>query len=240
VSGHGVWLLIESRRNSALSSRRHSCLDRPAIAKTKKPINLPSGKVLLAPAAGDLQTGVGSFPMAIALSPNHRYLAILDGGFGRPEHQLQQGIGVLDLATNKITFHPDARLGNKARQTYFLVLLSALKEHKLFFFVNYEGVRQSVGTPVKLEVLNDATRALANPANAGIQAILHAIPHGNGGPVLDPKTGLPTLRDYFFGVLQDHVREDTGSIKIDWVAGHRDTFAFRYNIAESFTVDLKR
>ncbi len=111
-----------------------------------------------------------------------------------------------------------------------------LKKDKLFFFVNYEGVRRSVGTPVKVQVLNDATRALANPADAGIQALLAAIPHGNGGPVPNSQTGLfTTIRDYYFGVLNDHVREDTGSVKIDWIAGAKDNFTFRYNIADSYT-----
>jgi len=104
----------------------------PAIAQTRKPINLPSSKVLLAPAPGDPQTGVGSFPVAVALSPDRRYLAILDAGYGRPEYQQQQGIGVLDLATNKVTFYPDTRLGNDARQTYFLGLAFSADGKHLF------------------------------------------------------------------------------------------------------------
>jgi DNA-binding beta-propeller fold protein YncE len=104
----------------------------PAIAQTKKPINLPSSKVLLAPAPGRPQTGVGSLPVAVALSPDRRYLAILDGGFGRPEFKYQQGIGVLDLATNKATFYPDARFGNKARQSYFLGLAFSADGRHLF------------------------------------------------------------------------------------------------------------
>lgn len=103
-----------------------------AIAQTKKPVNLPSGKVLNAPAPGDPQTGVGSLPVAVALSPDHHYLAILDAGYGRPEHQQQQGIGLLDLLTNRVTFFPDARLGNSARQTYFLGLAFSADGKHLF------------------------------------------------------------------------------------------------------------
>ena len=104
----------------------------PAIAQTRKPVSLPSSKVLLAPAPGDPQTGVGSLPVAVAISPDHRYLAILDAGFGRPEFQQQQGIGVLDLATNKVTFYPDVRLGNNVRQTYFLGLAFSADGKHLF------------------------------------------------------------------------------------------------------------
>ena len=94
----------------------------PALAQTKKTINLPTGKVVLAPAPGDPQTGVGSLPVAVALSPDRRYLAILDAGYGRPEHQQQQGIGVFDLGTDRVKFYPDARFGKDAKQTYFLGL----------------------------------------------------------------------------------------------------------------------
>jgi len=104
----------------------------PALAQSKKPINLPSGKVVVSPAPGDPQTGVGSLPVAVALSPDRRYLAILDAGFGRYEHQQQQGIGVLDLATNKVAFYPDARLGNKSRQTYFFGLVFSADGKHLF------------------------------------------------------------------------------------------------------------
>jgi len=104
----------------------------PAIAQTRNSINLPSGKVLRAPAPGDPQSGVGSLPVAVALSPDHRYLVILDAGFGRPEYRQQQGIAVFDLATNKATFYPDARLGSRARQTFFLGLaFSADGKHLL-------------------------------------------------------------------------------------------------------------
>jgi len=104
----------------------------PAIAQTRKPINLPSSKVLLAPVPGNPQTAVGSLPVAVALSPDRRYLAILDAGYGRFEYQQQQGIGIFDLATNKVTFYPDPRLGRDARQTYFLGLAFSTDGKHLF------------------------------------------------------------------------------------------------------------
>jgi len=104
----------------------------PALAQTKETINLPSGKVLVAPAPGDPQTGVGSLPVAVALSPDRRYLAVLDAGYGRPEYQQQQGIGVFDLATNKVSFYPDARFGRDARQTYFVGLAFSADGKHLF------------------------------------------------------------------------------------------------------------
>jgi hypothetical protein len=70
--------------------------------------------------------------VAVAFSPDRRYLAILDAGLGRYEYQQHQGIGVLDLATNKVAFHPDARLGNKSRQTYFFGLAFSADGKHLF------------------------------------------------------------------------------------------------------------
>ena len=104
----------------------------PAFAQITKSINLPSSKVLHAPAPGNPQTGIGSLPVAAALSPDRHYLAILDAGYGRFEYQQQQGIGVLELATNKVMFYPDARFGKDARQTYFLGLAFSADGKHLF------------------------------------------------------------------------------------------------------------
>lgn len=102
---------------------------------------------------------------------------------------------------------------------------------KLFFFVNYEGVRQRVESPVEVQVLNAAYRALAVPS---MRPVIDAIPVGNGGPVLD-SGGNPTPRDYYFGTLENKLREDTGSVKLDWVASASDTLSVRYNINDNFT-----
>lgn len=111
-------------------------------------------------------------------------------------------------------------------------------KNKLFFFVNYEGVRQSITSPVQAQVLSSYYRGLAV---ATIKPVIDAIPVGNGGTVLK-SNGTPLLdagghpvREYFNGHLRDTLREDTGSAKIDWAATQKDSFAFRYNINDSFT-----
>jgi len=103
-----------------------------------------------------------------------------------------------------------------------------LVKDKLFFFTNYEGVRQVVHTPVeKATVLSAARRAQFVPS---MYPVRDAIPVGNGGPVPDN----PNL-EYYNGALRNALREDTGSVKVDWNASTSDTFNFRYNIADSFT-----
>jgi DNA-binding beta-propeller fold protein YncE len=86
-------------------------------AKSGK-LPLPSSKLLLEPVPGNPQP-TNSFPTAMALSPNGKYLALLNDGYGTFESDYRQSIAVLDIAANKLTDFPDARLERKARQTYF-------------------------------------------------------------------------------------------------------------------------
>jgi YVTN family beta-propeller protein len=84
-------------------------------------IPLPSSKTLRVPAPGAPQR-TNSFPTAVALSPDGRYLAILNNGYGTVESKYQQSIGLLNLAANQLRDFPDSRLGPKGKQTYFLGL----------------------------------------------------------------------------------------------------------------------
>jgi hypothetical protein len=117
-------------------------------------------------------------------------------------------------------------------------LSGPIKKDKLFFFVNYEGVRQIVNNPTgPVAVLTQAARA---PAVASILPVINAIPLPNvAGPVIFQNPGgSPIVRTdlgYFEGNLRNTLQEDTGSVKIDYNASNRDTFSFRYNIADSYT-----
>ena len=87
----------------------------------KLPVMLPTSKTLTAPAPGRIGS-TNSFPAAMALSPDGRYAALLNGGYGTQETLAHQSISVLDLRTNQIADYPDARLGEEAHQSYFLGL----------------------------------------------------------------------------------------------------------------------
>ena len=50
-------------------------------AQQKKTINLPSSKKLMAPAPGDPRA-IGSLPTNIVVSPDGKYAAILENGYG--------------------------------------------------------------------------------------------------------------------------------------------------------------
>ena len=100
-----------------------------ALAQTKpaaRVINLPTSKTLTAPAPGKIAP-TNSFPSTIALSPDGRYAALLNGGYGTQETLAQQSISVLDLKSdgakaNAYADFPDSRLSDEAHQTYFLGL----------------------------------------------------------------------------------------------------------------------
>ena len=79
---------------------------------------LPSSKLLLEPAPGNPQR-TNSFPTAAALSPDGKYLVLLNDGYGTFDSDYRQSIAVLDLAANQLTDFSDARLPRKARQSYF-------------------------------------------------------------------------------------------------------------------------
>jgi DNA-binding beta-propeller fold protein YncE len=84
-------------------------------------VHLPTSKVLLNPLPGRPQQ-TNSFPTAMALSPDSRYLALLNNGRGTEESGYQQSIAILDLQTNQLSDYPDSRLRVDARQTFFLGL----------------------------------------------------------------------------------------------------------------------
>jgi hypothetical protein len=104
---------------------------------------------------------------------------------------------------------------------------------KLFFFVNYEGVRQSLSTPVQEVVIADSERS---KFVSSMQPVVNAIPHPNvAGPVTFADGTVRNDLGYLDGSLRNTLREDTGSVKVDWVASARDTVSFRYNINDSDT-----
>jgi hypothetical protein len=107
-----------------------------------------------------------------------------------------------------------------------------LVRDKLFFFTNYEGVRQTRGTTFTSLVPTAAFRSTFAPSIAPVLATIPLpsapfIPAGSNTP--DPNLGI-------FSVQKDgDLREDTGSIKIDWLHTQRSTFSVRYNINDSRT-----
>ena len=81
-------------------------------------IDLPTSKQLM-PVPGTPQR-TNSLPMAIAASPDGRYLALLNAGYGTYESEYQQSIAVLDTTTGKqVTDFPEARTAPGMPQTLY-------------------------------------------------------------------------------------------------------------------------
>lgn len=107
-----------------------------------------------------------------------------------------------------------------------------IKRDKVFFFGNYEGVRQDRGTLLTAIVPTQLFRASAVPA---VLPLIATLPLPTT-PILIPSTGLP---DPFRGIYQEqkvgNLREDTGSFKLDFVHTEKSSFSGRYNINDSDT-----
>ena len=92
-------------------------------ADRSRRINLPTGKSLTLPVPGYLAR-TNSFPATIALSPDGRYAALLNQGYGTQESGARQSIAILDLSNNQLRDFPDDRLSDdySTRQSYFIGL----------------------------------------------------------------------------------------------------------------------
>ncbi|MFV0388082.1 MAG: carboxypeptidase regulatory-like domain-containing protein [Pyrinomonadaceae bacterium] len=104
---------------------------------------------------------------------------------------------------------------------------------KLFFFTNYEGVRQTRG---QLFTTLTPTQAFRNGMNANIRPTIDTIPlptepfYRSGSATADPDLGIYSAQKN--GTL----REDTGSFKVDWIQSEKSQMSARYNINDSKTV----
>lgn len=80
---------------------------------------------------------LNTLPTVIAASPNRRYLALLNSGYGSYVSELQQSIAILDLSSGSLEDYPDRRLGSDAAQSYF---------HGLAFSTDGTRLYASVGS----------------------------------------------------------------------------------------------
>jgi hypothetical protein len=103
---------------------------------------------------------------------------------------------------------------------------------RLFFFTNYEGVRQTRGTTFTSLVPTASFRSTFAPS---IAPVLATIPLPSA-PIFPAGSNVPDPNLGIFSVQKDgDLREDTGSVKIDWLHTDRSQFSVRYNINDSRT-----
>jgi DNA-binding beta-propeller fold protein YncE len=102
-------------------------------ADRSRRINLPTSKTLTLPVPGYLAR-TNSFPATIVLSPDGRFAALLNQGYGTQETGARQSIAILDLSNNELRDFPDDRLSDdySTRQSYFIGLAFASDGRHLY------------------------------------------------------------------------------------------------------------
>lgn len=118
---------------------------------------------------------------------------------------------------------------------------------KVFFFVNYEGVRQHI---TNLNALNETLSAYARSQfNAAMQPVLAQMatlpagctaipaPASCAVPNTDAGNGHGANLVFDPAALPVTLREDTGSVRIDYQIAEKDRLMGRYNINDSLTND---
>jgi DNA-binding beta-propeller fold protein YncE len=81
---------------------------------------LPNGNSLSAVPGQPLPSN--SLPTAAAVSPDQRYVAFLNSGYGSYTSERRQSIAIFDRQTQQLVDFPDDRLGKTSKQSYFLGL----------------------------------------------------------------------------------------------------------------------
>ncbi len=87
----------------------------PVVTRT---IPLPSSKMLLEPVPGAPQK-TNSLPMAMAISPDGRYVALVNAGYGTAESKSEQSIAILDAKSHQLLDFPDPHTREGAVQTLY-------------------------------------------------------------------------------------------------------------------------
>ena len=90
------------------------------VAQDIAPAQLPNGRLLSAVPGRPEPTN--SLPTTAAVSPDQRYVVLLNSGYGTYTSGLRQSIAVFDRESNRLTDFPDDRLGRESKQSYFLGL----------------------------------------------------------------------------------------------------------------------
>jgi DNA-binding beta-propeller fold protein YncE len=91
---------------------------------------IPNGKIF-----GEIPGNprrINNFPTVAVISPDGHFAVLLHSGFGAYSSREAQSLTVLNLDTNSLRDFPDDRLGNEAKQTYFLGLAFSLDGKHLY------------------------------------------------------------------------------------------------------------
>ena len=101
------------------------------VEKVGGRIDLPSSKQITGVVPGDPQR-LNSLPVAMAVSPDGRYVVTVNGGYGSYESRYMQSLAVLDTKTGKVEDFPDERTLGKSDVVLFSGLAFAPDGKRLY------------------------------------------------------------------------------------------------------------
>ncbi len=75
------------------------------------PVNLPSGKTLFEPPAGTFLSDLNAFPINSSISPDGRYLAFLNNGYGHSASGFRKSVAIYDRANGQLADYTEPGTG---------------------------------------------------------------------------------------------------------------------------------
>src|SRR5262245_50368462 len=104
---------------------------------------------------------------------------------------------------------------------------------KAFFYLNYEGLRQSLGETLTNTVPNASFRAQVLAKSPALAPIINVYPAGQT-PVIDDSGQPDPIADLVTKVTTDTVREDAGMGRFDYRFDSKNSAFFRYNVDNAY------
>jgi hypothetical protein len=100
-------------------------------ASATRTIPLPSSKMLIEPVPGSPQK-TNSLPMSMAISPDGRYVAVVNAGYGTAESKGEQSIAILDTKSHKLVDFPNAHTRQRSMQTLYSGIAFSSDDNQLY------------------------------------------------------------------------------------------------------------
>lgn len=210
-------------------------------------IPLPSSKRLLEPVPGDPQR-TNSLPMQMAESPDGRYLAMLNAGYGTWPSRYQQSVAVYDTRTHKLLDFPDARTPLRAPQTLYAGLVFSSDGRHLYASMASlteptpaPGAMRAVGNGIAVYRVQDGVVTGEKFLPIGLQPLAagkrqndmahHPVPDGMANPF---PSGLALVRGN--GGEDDLLVADNLSDDALLLRASDGTVLHRFDLSDSMTV----
>ena len=116
-----------------------------------------------------------------------------------------------------------------------------LEKDRLFLFGNYEGFRQALTVSNVAVVPDKEARLGFLPNSSGVETKVAGLnpamlqymsfwPQPNGAELLNPSTELPSGTALSYNSPNQHIREDFGTLRTDYIMGNRDAVSVAYTI----------